>query len=354
LSRNNSLFTETWQLLCSLKLAIVLASLITLLTIYGSLVIHGNPVLFGNLDQLSLRAWTRQLPAGTLAMTWWLAATGLLLLLFGLNTLCCFIDWASRIRVRWRKTGEYLIHLGFILIVVAFAWGSWAGVRNDSQRIFLQEKVPVPGMPGYELIVDAVEPVVNRQGRPLDMLNQVRLLRGDQLLAAEQVRINHPLSYQDLVVVPVSFGQEAQGFECFMPGFGQLQLIRGTRIDLDNGKILRVQGFYADATRGANGQVVRRSNQLQNPALLLDLSGPGIQPWRGWYFLRDQLPFQLVANGIRFWPVTPIFNTFTVLTINYDPGADLALAGGSLLLIGALLTLVSFYRKRRVNDRPEV
>jgi hypothetical protein len=352
--RNASLFSRTWSLLCSLKLAIVLASLVTLLTIYGSLVIHGHPALFGNLDQLSLRAWARQLPDGSLVMTWWLVGAGLLLVMFSLNTLCCFIDWAFHIRARWRKTGEYLIHLGFILLVVAFAWGSWAGVRNDRQRIFLHEKVPLPGMPGHELIVDAVEPIMNQQGRPLDMLNQVRLVRGEQLLTAEQVRINHPLSYHDLVVVPVSFGQEVQGFECFMTGLGQLQLIQGARIELDNGKILQVQGFYADATRSANGQVVQRSNQLLNPALLLDLSGPGIQPWRGWYFLREQLPFQLIANDIRFWPVTPIFNTYTVLTLNYDPGADLALAGGSSLLIGALLTLVSFYRKRRVNDRPEV
>ncbi|HKI52081.1 MAG TPA: hypothetical protein VJ995_08410 [Geothermobacteraceae bacterium] len=354
MSRNNSLFSRTWQLFCSLKLAIVLASLITLLAIYGSLVIHGHPALFGNLDQLSLRSWARQLPTGTLIMTWWLSAAGLLLILFSLNTLCCFIDWALHVRARWRKSGEYLIHLGVILLAVAFAWGSWAGVRSDRQRVYLHEKVPVPGMPGHELIVDAVEPVMNQQGRPLDMLNQVRLVKGDQLLAAEQVRINHPLSYQDLVVVPVSFGQEAQGYECFMPGLGQLQLIRGARIELDNGKILRVQGFYADATRIANGEVVQQSSQLQNPALLLDLSGPGIPAWRGWYFLREQLPFQLVANGIRFWPVTPIFNTYTVLTINYDPGADLALAGGSLLLIGTLLTLASFYRKRRANDRPEV
>jgi len=343
-----------WSLLCSLKLAIGLASLATLLMGFGSLLMHANQVLFGNLDQLPLRSWVEQLPAGSGALTWWLAAAGICLLLFGLNTLCCLIDWAIHFRARWRKTGEYLIHLGFILFVVAFIWGNCTGVRNDSRRIFLGERIPLPGLPGHELIVDAVEPVVNRQGRPLDMLNQIRLLRAEVLLADEQVRINHPLSYRNLVVVPVSFGQQVQGFECFLPGHGLIRLVQDARIVLESGKVLQVQAFYADAVDSPDGQVARRGSQLRNPAMLLDLSGPGIAGWRGWYFLGDQLPYQLVANGVRFWPVNPIFNTFTVLTINYDPGAGLALAGGCCMLLGTLLTLFSFYRKRRANERPEV
>lgn len=354
MSRKSSTMSRIWSLLCSLKLAISLASLATLLMVFGSLLMHANPALYGNLDQLSLRSWVEQLPDGSGALTWWLVAAGICLLLFGLNTLCCLIDWAIDIRVRWRKTGEYLIHLGFILFVVAFIWGSFSGMRNDSQRIFLGERTPVPGMPGLELIVDAVEPVLNRQGRPLDMLNQVRLMRGEVLLAAEQVRINHPLSYRNLVVVPVSFGQQVQGFECFMPDHDQVRLVQGARIELEGGKMLRVLAFYADAASSPDGQVAGRGNQLRNPAMLLELTGPGLESWRGWYFLRDQLPYQLVANGVRFWPVNPIFNTFTVLTINIDPGADLALAGGGCMLFGTLLTLFSFYRKRRANERPEV
>jgi len=353
-SRKHSTMSRIWSLLCSLKLAISLASLATLLMVFGSLQMHANPALYGNLDQLSLRSWVAQLPDGSGALTWWLVAAGICLLLFGLNTLCCLIDWAIDIRGRWRKTGEYLIHLGFILFVVAFIWGSSSGIRNDSQQIFLGERMPLSGLPGHELIVDAVEPVLTPQGRPLDMLNQIRLMRGEVLLAAEQIRINHPLIYRNLVVVPVSFGQQVQGFECFMPGHGQIRLVQGARIELGNGKMIRVLAFYADAAGSPEGQVRRRGSQLRNPAMLLELTGPGLETWRGWYFLRDQLPYQLVAKGVRFWPVNPLFTTFTVLTINYDPGADLALVGGCFMLLGTMITLFSFYRKRRANERPEV
>jgi cytochrome c biogenesis protein len=341
-----------WRLCCSLKLAIELASLVTLLIMYGSLVMHAHPELFGNLDQQSLGSWIAHLSAFQAKQTWWMFASGLLILLLGLNALCCFVDWATHLKSRWRKTGEYLIHGGFVLLVAALVWGSYSGIRNDSMRVFLSQRTSMPGLAGVELIVDAAEPVTNRQGRLLDMSFQVRLIQGEKLLRAEQLRINHPLLYHGLVVVPVSLGREVQGFDCFMPGVGTIRLVQGEALTLAEQKTLRVVSFIANARKTAAGQVVAHGTQLLNPALLLELSGPGLAAWRGWYFLREQFPYPLIASGIRFWPVEPVFNEYAVLTFNHDPAAGVALAGGCLILIGTLLALVSFYRKRRANDRP--
>jgi len=45
---------------------------------------------------------------------------------------------------------------------------------------------------------------------------------------------------------------------------------------------------------------------------------------------------------------------YSILTINYDPGANLALAGGIAMGCGVVLTLFSFYRKRTRGDRPDI
>jgi cytochrome c biogenesis protein len=45
---------------------------------------------------------------------------------------------------------------------------------------------------------------------------------------------------------------------------------------------------------------------------------------------------------------------YSILTINYDPGANLAFAGSIAMGCGVLLTLVSFYRKRARGDRPDI
>jgi len=45
---------------------------------------------------------------------------------------------------------------------------------------------------------------------------------------------------------------------------------------------------------------------------------------------------------------------YSILTINYDPGANLALTGGIAMGCGVVLTLFSFYRKRTRGDRPDI
>jgi len=345
---------SVWNFCSSLKLAIVLASLATLLGMAGSLVIHAHPELFGNLDSLPLGAWLRWSAFRRPDLTWWLWLAGLLLILLGLNTLCCFLDWLWRIRLRWRKTGEYLIHAGFVLVLAAYLWGSLAGFRHDQTRIFVDEPFRLEEMPGTELRLADVRPLPDAQGRPLDLLNRISLWQNDRQLAQGEVRLNHPLTYRGLVVVPVSLGQEVQGYRCFQPGRGILEMLPGRRYEFPGETELRVLAFLPDAVRGADGQVLPRSRQPVNPALRLELLRAGQNVWSGWYLLRESLPFALVANGLQFWPTDPIVNRFSILTVNYDPGAGLALWGGGLILAGVILAVFSFYRKRRRKDRPDI
>jgi cytochrome c biogenesis protein len=57
---------------------------------------------------------------------------------------------------------------------------------------------------------------------------------------------------------------------------------------------------------------------------------------------------------VRLWPAEPLYRTYSELTVNYDPGAPLALAGAAAMLAGVLLAAGSFYYKRSRGDRPEV
>jgi len=348
------ILTRTWRLLCSLKLAIVLASAATLLTMGGSLVMHYNPRVFGNMDTMVLADWLRSFGATNLRLAWWVYLAGVLVLLLGLNTLCCFIDWARNLRNRWRKSGEYLIHLGFVLIVAAYFWGSWAGMRSDGVRIFVGEVREIEAMPGHYLRLEAFEPLFGQGGRPVDMLSSVALLQGDQVVKRGVVKTNTPLLWEGLVVVPASFGRIPAGFNFFVAGRGATALTVGTHLELAGGTRLRVTNFFADAVRRADGQVAFRGDALGNPAIELELLQPGREPWRGWYFLRGEIPFPLVQAGLRLWPTEPAYEVYSVLTINRDPGAPLAFAGALLMLAGVLLAAGSFYYKRARGDRPEV
>jgi hypothetical protein len=348
------LTSKAWKFLCSLKLAIVLASTATAVAVAGSLVMAAHPRIFGNMDQTVLGEWLAETGSGAAGLSWWVFLCGLLVLMLGLNTLCCFLDWLFRIRSRWRKTGEYLVHLGFVLVLAAYIWGSLAGFRSEGNQLFVGQTVAIDQMPGYFLRLENFQPRFDRAGRPIDMVADVTLLLGDRPITRQASSINHPLAWRGMVVLPGSFGRQLEGFRFFLPGRGTLALRPGTVVSLEDGLSLKVLKFLPDAGRLEGGKVVEGRESLGNPAMKLELSGPDRELWQGWYFLGEGIPFPLIQAGVRLWPTDPIQRLYGVLTINRDPGAPLAMAGAILMLTGILVALLSFYRKRARGDRPEV
>ena len=352
-SAKNNLF-KLWAFGCSLKLAIALASAATLLIMGGSLVMHYNPAIFAGLEQETMGRWLPQAMSRAPLLVAWLPLSGLCVLLFAINTLCCLLDWLSRFRARWQKSGEYLIHAGFILLTIAYLWGNISGFRSGPHRLAPGDRMSIPEMPGYQLELEEFTPQLEPSGRPLDMVNKVALWKNDRRVAQKIVRINHPLIYDGLVILPASFGQELQGFRFHMPGIGFVDLTPGSRLSVSSGLSLAVDNFLPDAGRDRQGRVIPVGSRLNNPALHLSLFGPTGTIWQGWYFLRRPLPEGLVNAGIYLKPVEPVLTPFSLLTINRDPGDKTALAGGVCITVGVLFAFFSFYRKRATGDRPEI
>lgn len=348
------MLTRFWNICCSLKLAIYLASAITLLLMGGSLLIPYNNRIFGPMDQMAASDWMQQIAAENLEITWWFYLATILTLMFGLNTLCCFADWLRQIRIRWRKTGEYLLHLGVVLVLIAYIWGGVAGWRHNGIPFRIGEITPLPNWPGHSLRVDNFKPLMSENGPPRDMISEVSLLQGEQLLAKGKVQINQPLLHQGVVITPVSFGQQPVGFHAMLPGIRSARLEAGQHIRLADGGRLEILRFLPDARRKPNGGISYRIDRLGNPAFQLSYRSQERGNWQGWYFVREQLPQELRLRNVQIRLLTPIYENYSTLTVNYDPGAALAAVGSGLMTIGVLLALVSFYRKRKYQDRPEI
>ncbi len=345
---------QIWELCCSLKLAIYLASAATLLLMGGSLLIPFNPAIFGTMDQMELGRWMSKIASMNLQKTWWFYLVAILLILFGLNTLCCFIDWFRQLRSRWRKSGEYLLHLGVVLILIAYIWGNFSGWRHISLQCQIGALTPLPEWPGHYLRVDKFEPIFGTNGPPQDMISDVSILRGDEVLYQQKVQINQPLLKNGLVITPVSFGRQPIGFQVAIPGRRPIDMISGRGYQLSDGSLLQVLRFLPDARKQANGEISYRNDRIGNPAFELKYTANDGSHWQGWYFLRSRLPKELTARGLFLRPLAPIHNSYSSLTVNYDPGAPLAAIGSILMSIGVLIALFSFYRKRRNNDRPAI
>ncbi len=335
------MLSRLWALCCSLKLAIVLASLATLLIMAGSILIHFNPRVFSELDMLNLAEWFRDYGADALLLSSWFYLSGLLVVLLALNTICCFIDWAQHLRHRWRKTGEYLIHLGFSLIVIAYFWGSFAGDRLTGLVLLPGELQPLPFNPGLFLRLDNVEPVIGSKGYPVDIRYRMTLLHGDSIIAEKTLEANTPLQIGNTFVIASGSGQQTYGIEVLLPDLGgSANLVAGTVLPMRNGGMLTVNDLEFEGTMA--------------PLLHLTLHNGADVVWEGWYSMRQRLPNVLTQAGFRHVVRRPLQRPYCRLTINNDPGWHLALFGGIVLGVGALLALFSFYSKRRRGDRPEI
>jgi hypothetical protein len=344
---------KAWAVGCSLKLAIALASVATLLIMGGSLVMHFNPAVFAGMEQEIMSQWLPQAWAHAPLLVFWVPLSGLIIILFGINTLCCLIDWLFKLRTRWRKTGEYLIHAGFILLVIAYFWGNITGFRSGAHRLFPGERVTITNMPEYALQLEEFTPRLEPSGRPLDMINRVSLWKNEKRVAEAMVHFNHPLIYDGLVILPSSFGEDLQGFRFHLPGRGFVDLTTGSRLAISDDTTLVVHKLLPDARQDRQGRVTPVSNQVNNPAMLLSLWRSGEKIWEGGYFLRSPLPSELWEAGVAIQPVEPIFKIFSLLTINRDPGDKLALTGSLCISVGVIFAFFSFYRKRSQGDRPE-
>lgn len=340
-----------WKLCCSLKLAILLATLATFLLMGGSLLFPTNPQLFGPLDSMPLGGWLNQVAAQAPARTWWFYGFVATMFLLLFNTICCFIDWLLHIHLRWRKSGEYLIHLGVILLLLGFSWGAISGWRHIALPCTVGELTPLPNWPGHYLAVDSFQPILSASGQPNDMISQVRLLKGEQQLMAGEVRINQPLLKNGLVITPASFGRTPSGFSFLLDG-KRMALKSGSQVQAADGGRLEVLRFLPDVRTDNNGQMRYRTDRIGSPAMEVQFSAPGGPSWRGWYFLTQQAPAALRSLQLR--PLQPLYTSYSSLTVNYDPGAQLSAAGGILTALGCLLALFSFYRKRNRLDRPEI
>jgi cytochrome c biogenesis protein len=348
------MLSRLWNLLCSLKLTIVLTSMATVLTICGSIVMLRYPKTFGMIDEMTLGAWFTRFGHSNYVLTGWFWIVCLLLILLGLNTLCCFCDWLPKVRYRWRKGGEYLLHLSFVLILIAFIWGSLRGDRSSGHELAVGETIDLTAIaPGYQLKLVAFEPTFGPEGRPDDLRSTLTLYKDGAVAKTGIIRLNHPLTYDDLVILPASLSQQVEGFRFKRADGSLVELRLGTILRQPDNTVLRVISFFPDALV-RNSRIFPGSSELKNPAFELEVIAPDTEPWRGWYVLRQPLPALLASSGFTLQPLEPLVTWSSILTINRDPGANLALLGAWGMGIGALLALISFYDKRQRGDAPDI
>lgn len=182
------MFSRIYNFLSSLTLGLWLMGGIMVLLAIGSF--SGGER--STINQMPLFTWLGEAP---LAASWWLWGALGLLALMALNTVLCSIE---TLRKRHGQSGilmlaaPQLMHLGFLLIIVAHLLSAKGGAK-ETMQVYEGSSIAFPG--GGTIQIGNIEVTTGPMGMPTDLSAAVRSFSGPRQETAT-VRPNAPVFHE--------------------------------------------------------------------------------------------------------------------------------------------------------------
>lgn len=184
------MFTKLYARLASLTFGLWLIGGVLLLLAVGSF--SGGGAEGSSINDVPLFYWLKVTP---LSVSWWLWATVGLLALLALNTVLCSVE---SLRMKCQR-GNFLVliapqvmHLGFLLIVLAHLFSAWGGGKQV-MPVYDGAEIGFPD--GRRVQIANMTLQVGPMGMPTDYSAEVRYPAGSGV-GVRTIRPNHPFFYQ--------------------------------------------------------------------------------------------------------------------------------------------------------------
>ncbi len=329
----------------SIILTVVLAILICVVSIAGSLITIKYPGIMQYLDHRVLVYGLAELSGRP--EVYWIFALVTLIFFFAINTVVCTIEKIAAIMARGapkRSLIPQVVHVGFLIALLGHLVGSVAGFKTSDNVVFRGQALPVPHARGLSVRLDDLETRQNPSGYRDFLRVDVTLLKDGVEVRRGAISLNHPLIYRGMAFYYNDDGAAPSGIKVFWKGRVRKLSFEEKSDDEDSGE-LRVTGFYPDFAVDSEGRAYSRSERFVNP--YVGLSAGGNEAFLS--IARPGTSVVIQGEEARFtgFAVTP----YVVLSINRDPGIWLVIAGSGVLLLGMVLLLV-FGRDKTELIRP--
>jgi len=292
-----------------------------------------DPDFSAKMDGYPFRAWLTGVAPELFPGSLWVYVLVILTCLMVASLLLCSINWLWRRRKRLRFLGEFLVHLGFLMIFSGFVIGAVWGERQQGVQVRLGGEQSVPSL-GITLRLHDLQVQYGRDQSPLDTISNLSLQQGENTAGPTEVRLNHPLLHRDLVVYPRGSFEKITAIILSTPENGQINLEQGGRIKVGGSNLIVERLLQQD----------ERFGRIVGPAALVRVTGQ--QPV-------SHLIFRYGANGhranINGGPV--LLKGFATTTwgnydIHYDPGVRIVVWGAWLLALGIIWALAGYLRQK--------
>ena len=249
---------------------------------------------------------------------------------------------------RWRFLGNFLFHVGLLVITVGGMIGSFWG-WSEFMYGRVGDRIPIEGT-GFALVVQDFEIVMTRQMEIKSYVSSVAVVsQGGDTVRTANIEVNRPLRIGGRMIYQSSYYADDEEFDWAHIEVGmkgglerkEAYLRPGDAIALEDSSIVLTTGrFFPDFRMGPGGPY-SASSSMSNPALEVEVRGErGTE--RVWLFLlypqfntKTSYPVRMNLIGLE-----PVFHTG--FEINANPGS-IVLMAGIIVATAGLLLLYSFH-----------
>ena len=240
--------------------------------------------------------------------------------------------------------GSDIVHVGLLIIL---AGGIVSGMGGMRRMLTIHEgrTIEVPEA-GINLRLDRFQTDYYPNGAVKDWKSTLTVIEGGRDVRTQTIEVNHPLSFGGFMFYQSSYGYDWQNprFEILAqkandPDFGdRLDLGLGEKKLLSDGQTeVEVINFVPDFIIGEGGQVASRSNQPNNPAVLIEGRQQGERLFAAWVF--SKFPDFSQMHSEKEHEFSFLFQNiesteYSGIEMAKDPGVNLIWAGCILLTLG--------------------
>lgn len=254
-------------------------------------------------------------------------------------------------RYRWAPFGTVVTHLSFVLILVGFVLSATTGFKESDLAVPVGAQVPVGHGTGLTVEATAFSDTYYPDGSPKEYASDLVLYKDGKRVAAQTVRVNHPMRFDGVAIFQSFFGVAAS--MRVTDAAGKVVFAEGVPMRWQSDDGTHSIGRFAIPSKGLTVFVVTAASGQVDPTIkagqvqleIYDSSSAD-----------TPIGTQVVSQG-KEQSVGGLSYTFertrqfTGLSVARDPGATFVWIGSALMTVGIILVLFFPHRRLWVKVR---
>jgi cytochrome c biogenesis protein len=250
------------------------------------------------------------------------------------------------------RFGADIVHLSILIILIGAIIG---GIKGYREHISILEgsTVKVPNE-DFLVRVDDFTTEYYPNGQVKDWKSTLTIIENGEEKITKTIEVNHPLTYKGVRFYQSSYGwdwnktlltinikeKESQNV------IAQAKIRAGEKFAIPEKNLdIYALVFIPDFIIGEGGQIFSRSNQPNNPAVLIEGRENNEIKFRQWIFARFPDAHFSPQSEYKFELIDFKAPEYTGLQVTRDPGVIFVWIGCGLVMIGLFSSFYIFYRR---------